>query len=66
MPYLDLKKVGQGRRKKKRLKGNMDNTKGYGDDIYSGGDFNEERAQHLCSICKKPSHNARFHMRARQ
>ena len=44
----------------------MDNMKGYGDDMYGGGDFNEERAQNLCSICKKPGHNARFHRRGRQ
>jgi len=38
------KKVGKGRRKKKQLKGDMDNIKGYGDDMYGGGDFNDERA----------------------
>jgi len=65
-PYPDLKKVGKGRRKKKRLKGDMDNMKGYGADMYGGGDFDEERAQNLCSICKNPGHNARFHRRARQ
>jgi len=66
VPYPDLKKVGKGRRKKKRLKGDMDNMKGYGDDMYGGGDFNKERVQNLCSICKKPAHNARFHRRDRQ
>jgi hypothetical protein len=65
-PYPDLKKVGKGRRKKKRLKGDMDSMKGYGADMYGGGDFDEERAQNLCSICKNPGHNARFHRRARQ
>jgi hypothetical protein len=64
--YPDLKKVGKGRRKKKRLKGDMDNMKGYGADMYGGGDFDKERAQNLCSICKNPGHNARFHRQARQ
>jgi hypothetical protein len=37
----DLMKVGKGRRKKKRLKGDMDAMRGYDEDMYGGGDFNE-------------------------
>jgi hypothetical protein len=29
-------KVGKGRRKKKRLKGDMDSMRGYGADMYGG------------------------------
>jgi hypothetical protein len=42
-PNPALQKLSKGRRKKKRLKGDMDAMKGYGDDMYGGGDFNETR-----------------------
>jgi hypothetical protein len=44
VPHLELVKVGKDRRKKKRLKGDMDTMRGYGEDKYGGGDFNETRA----------------------
>ena len=37
LPDLDLLKVGKGRRKKKRLKGDMDAMRGYGRDKYGWG-----------------------------
>ena len=42
--HLDLMKVGKGRRRKKQLKGDMDAMRGYDEDMYGGGDFNETRA----------------------
>ena len=46
-------KEGKGRRKKKRLKGDMDAMRGYGEDMYGGGDFNETSGRNLCSVCKQ-------------
>ena len=61
--YLDLMKVGKGRRKKKRLKGDMDVMRGYDEDMYGGGDFNETRGRNLCSVCKQSGHKASRHRR---
>jgi hypothetical protein len=36
VPLPELMKVGKGRRKKKRLKGDMDAMRGYGEDKYRG------------------------------
>jgi hypothetical protein len=59
-------KVGKGRRKTKRLKGDMDAMRGYGDDMYGGGDFNETRGRNLCSVCHEPGHKASRHRRQGQ
>jgi hypothetical protein len=61
-----LQKLGKGRRKKKRLKGDMDAMKGYSDDMYGGGDFDETRGRNLCSVCKQPGHKASRHRRPGQ
>jgi hypothetical protein len=53
VPHPDLEKVGKGRRKKKHLKGDMDAMRGYGEDMYGGGDVNETRGRNLCSVCKE-------------
>ena len=63
LPDPNLLKVGKGRRKKKRLKGDMDAMRGYGEDMYGGGDFNETRGRNLCSVCKQSSHKASWHRR---
>ena len=63
VPHLDLMKVGKGRRKKKRLKGDMDAMRGYGEDMYGGGDFNETRGMNLCFVCKESGHKASRHRR---
>ena len=60
---MDLIKVGKGRRKKKRLKGDMDAMRGYGEYMYGGGDFNETRDMNLCSVCKQSGHKASRHRR---
>jgi hypothetical protein len=56
-------KVGKGRRKKKRLKGDMDAMRGYNEDMYRGGYFNETRGRNLSSVCKEPGHKASRHRR---
>jgi hypothetical protein len=61
VPYPDLQKFGKGRRKKKQLKGDMDAMRGYGEDMYGGGDFNETRGKNLCSVCKQLGHKASRH-----
>jgi hypothetical protein len=65
-PNPALRKVGTGQRKKKRLKGSMDAMRGYGADIYGGGDFNETHGKNLCSICGEPGHKASRHRRQGQ
>ena len=66
VPHPDLMKVGKGRRKKKRLKGDMDVMRGYDEDMYGGGEFNETRGRNLCSVCKEPGHKASRHRRQGQ
>lgn len=61
LPHPGLMKVGKGRRKKKRLKGDMDGMKGYGEDKYGGGDFNETPGTNHCSVCHQPGHKASRH-----
>jgi hypothetical protein len=63
---LALQKLGKGKRKKKCLKRDMDAMKGYGDDMYGGGDFNETRGRNLCSVYKQPGHKASKHRRPGQ
>jgi hypothetical protein len=66
VPHPELKKVGKGRRKKKRFKDDMDAMRGYGADKYGGGLFDETRSRNLWSICKEPGHNASRHRRQGQ
>ena len=66
VPHPDLMKVGKGRRKKKRLKGDMNAMRGYDEDMYRGGDFNETRGRNLCSVWKEPGHKASRHRRQGQ
>jgi hypothetical protein len=61
VPDPGLMKKGKGRRKKKRLKGDMDAMKGYGDDRYGGGDFDEAPGKNRCSVCHEPGHKASRH-----
>ena len=59
-------KVGKGRRKKKRLKGDINAMRGYDEDMYGGGDFNETRDRNLYSVCKESGHKASRHRRRGQ
>ena len=62
----DLMNVGKGRRRKKRLKGDMEAMRGYDEDMYGGRDFNETRGRNIYSICKEPGHKASRHRRRGQ
>ena len=39
--------------------------RGYDEDMYEGGDFNETRGRNLCSVCKDPGHKASRHRKTR-
>ena len=59
-------KLGNGRRKKKQLKGDMDAARGYGQDKYGKGDFDRHRSANVCSICHEPGHKASRHKKQSQ
>jgi hypothetical protein len=61
VPDPELVKAKKGRRKKKRLRGEMDAANGYGDDMYGCGDFDEAPTHVRCSKCHKTGHNAATH-----
>ena len=61
VPDPDLLKTKKGRRKKKRLRGVMDASNGYGEDMYGFGDFDEAPGQVHCSKCHKTGHTATTH-----
>ena len=44
----------------------MDAMRGYGEDMYGRGDFNETRGRNLCSVCKQSGHKASRHRRRGQ
>ena len=60
----DLVRTKKGRRKKKRLRGVIDESNGYGKDKYGYGDFNEVAGQVCCSKCHRTDHTATTHDRA--
>ena len=57
----DLLKTKKGRRKKKRLRGVMDASNGYGEDMYGFGNFDQAPGQVHCSKCHKIGHTAATH-----
>ena len=61
VPDPDLLKTKKGRRKKKWLRGVMDASNGYGEDMYGFGDFDEAPGQVRCSKCHKTGHTAATH-----
>lgn len=65
-PDPDLLRVKVGRRKKKRLRGDMDKCNGWGKDKYGTGDFNELPGKVRCSTCHKLGHNSRSHKKQRR
>jgi hypothetical protein len=64
VPDLDLVRTKKGRRKKKWLRGVIDESNGYGKDKYGYGDFNEAAGQVRCSKCHRTGHTATTHDRA--
>jgi hypothetical protein len=61
VPNPDLLQTKKGRRKKKRLQGVMDESNGYGKDMYGFGDFDEAPGQVRCSKYHKTGHTAATH-----
>ena len=53
VPDSNLKKVGKGRRKTKRLKGDMDASQGRFVADFTLGDFDAEKTKNRCSKCHK-------------
>uniref|UniRef100_A0A0A9DCM2 SWIM-type domain-containing protein n=1 Tax=Arundo donax TaxID=35708 RepID=A0A0A9DCM2_ARUDO len=66
VPDSELIKLKKGRRKKKRLHGEMDEANGYGLDMYGTGDFNQDPLLNLCSVCHKTGHRKEQHMKRRR
>jgi hypothetical protein len=58
---LDLLRTKKGRRKKKQLRGVMNESNGYGEDIYGFGDFDEALGQVRSSKCHKTGHTTATH-----
>ena len=53
MPDASLLKPKKGRRRKKRLKGDMDEAQRRASADYGIGDFDEDRSQNHCSKCHR-------------
>ena len=53
MPDASLLKPKKGRRWKKGLKGDMDESQGLASADYGTGDFDEDRSQNRCSKCHR-------------
>jgi hypothetical protein len=66
VPDPDLLKTKKGRRKKKRLRGLMDASNGYGRDKYGFGDFDQAPVQVRCSKCHKTGHTAATHKKRKK
>ena len=66
VPDPDLLKTKKGRRKKRRLRGVMDASNGYGEDMYGFGDFDEVPGQVCCSKCHKTGHTAATHKKRKK
>ena len=53
VPDASLLKPKKGRRRKKRLKGDMDEAQGRASADYGTGDFDEDKSQNRCSKCHR-------------
>ena len=53
MPDASLLKPKKGRRRKKRLKGDMDEAQDRASADYGTGDFDEDKSQNRCSKCHR-------------
>jgi hypothetical protein len=62
VPDVSLRKIRKGRRKKRRLRNEMDDMeKGYGQDMYGFGDFDQDRRKDCCSVCHVEGHKKNKH-----
>ena len=53
MPDASLLKPKKERRRKKRLKGDMDEAQGRASADYGTGDFDKDKSQNRCSKCHR-------------
>jgi hypothetical protein len=57
-----MRKMQKGRRKKKRFRKEMDDMeKGYGNDMYDSGEFDQMKNKVHCSVCHGECHTMNRH-----
>jgi hypothetical protein len=62
VPDVDMRKMRKGRRKKKRFCNEIDDMKkGYSNDMYGSGDFDQMKNKVYCSICHGEGHTMNRH-----
>jgi hypothetical protein len=62
VPDVAMQKMRKGRRKKKRFRNEMDDMeKGYGNDMYGSGDFDQMKNKVHCSVCHGEGHTMTRH-----
>jgi hypothetical protein len=62
VPDMTMRKMQKGRRNKKRFRNEMDDMeKGYGNDMYGSGDFDQIKNKVHCSICHGEGHTMNRH-----
>jgi hypothetical protein len=62
VPDVIMRKIRKGRRKKKRFRNEMDDMEnGYGNDMYSSGDFDQMKNKVRCSVCHTEGHTMNRH-----
>jgi hypothetical protein len=62
VPDVAMRKMRKGRRKKKHFRNEMDDMeKGYGNDMYGSGDFDQMKNKVHCSICHGEGHTMNRH-----
>jgi hypothetical protein len=62
VPDMTMKKIRKGRHKKKRFHNKMDDMeKGYGNDMYGSGDFDQIKNKVRCSVCHSECHTMNRH-----
>jgi hypothetical protein len=62
VPDVIMQKIRKGRRKKKRFRNEMDDMeKGYGNNMYGSGDFDQIKKKVRCSTCHTEGHTMNRH-----
>jgi hypothetical protein len=62
VPDVAMQKMRKGRWKKKRFRNEMDDMeKGYGNDMYGSGDFDQMKNKVHCSVCHGEGHTMTRH-----
>lgn len=62
VPDSSMKRTKVGRRKKKRLRNEMNESNGYGEDIDGFGDFDQTPTPIICGHCGEQGHRVERHM----